>query len=42
MHLQVSLKLEISASASLKDLEQGIQEAGQQAMREALVQTHER
>jgi hypothetical protein len=38
MHLQVSLKLEISASASLKDLEQGIQEAGQQAMREALGQ----
>jgi transposase-like protein len=38
MHIQVSLKLEISATASLKDLEQGIQEAGQQAMREALKQ----
>jgi transposase-like protein len=38
MHIQVSLKLEISATASLTDLEQGIQEAGQQAMREALKQ----
>jgi transposase-like protein len=38
MPIQVSLKLEISATASLTDLEQGIQEARQQAMREALKQ----
>lgn len=39
MHVQVSLKIEIAASASLSEMEQQIQEAGQQAMREALKQT---
>jgi hypothetical protein len=38
MHVQVSLTMEISASASLTEMEQQIQEAGQQAMREALKQ----
>jgi hypothetical protein len=38
MHVQVSLTLEIGASASLTEIEQRIQEAGQQAMREALKQ----
>jgi len=38
MHVQVSLKIEISATASLTEMEQQIQEAGQQAMREALKQ----
>jgi hypothetical protein len=39
MQVQVSLKIEIAASASLTQMEQQIQEAGQQAMREALKQT---
>src|SRR6266566_7751738 len=38
MHVQVSLTIEISASASLAEMEQQIQEGGQQAMREALKQ----
>ena len=38
MYVQVSLKIEISATASLTEMEQQIQEAGQQAMREALKQ----
>ncbi len=38
MHVQVSLTLEISATASISEMEQSIQEAGQQAMREALKQ----
>ncbi len=36
MQIQVSLKMEIAASASLTEMEQCIQEAGQQTMREAL------
>ncbi len=36
MHVQVSLTIEIGASASLTQMEQRIQEAGQQGMREAL------
>ena len=39
MHVQVSLTIEISATASLTEMEQQIQQAGQQAMREALKQT---
>ena len=38
MHVQVSLKLELAATANLTQMEQQIQEAGQQAMREALKQ----
>jgi predicted DNA-binding helix-hairpin-helix protein len=38
MQVQVSLKIEISATAGLSQMEQQIQEAGQQAMREALKQ----
>jgi hypothetical protein len=38
MHVQVSLKMELSATASLTEMEQQIQEAGRQAMREALKQ----
>ena len=38
MQVQVSLKIEIAASASLTQMEQQIQEAGWQAMREALKQ----
>jgi hypothetical protein len=38
MPVQVSLTIEISASASLAEMEQQIQEAGQQALREALKQ----
>jgi hypothetical protein len=38
MHVQVSLKMELSATASLTEMEHQIQEAGQQAMREALKQ----
>ncbi len=38
MQVQVSLKMEISATAGLSQMEQQIQEAGQQAMREALKQ----
>ena len=38
MHVQVSLKLELAATATLTQMEQQIQEAGQQAMREALKQ----
>ncbi len=38
MQIQVSLKMEISATAGLTEMEQAIQEAGQQAMREALKQ----
>jgi hypothetical protein len=39
MYVQVSLKMEIAATASLTQMEQHIQEAGQQAMREALKKT---
>jgi hypothetical protein len=39
MRVQVSLTIEISATASITEMEQQIQEAGQQAMREALKQT---
>src|SRR2546426_2447620 len=39
MQVQVSLKMEIAATATLTQMEQQIQEAGQQAMREALKQT---
>jgi hypothetical protein len=39
MQGEVSLKIEIAASASVTEMEQQIQEAGQQAMREALKQT---
>ena len=39
MHVQVSLKIELAASASLSEMEQQIQEAGQAAMREAMKQT---
>jgi transposase-like protein len=38
MHVQVSLTIEIGATASLTEMEQHIQEAGQQGMREALKQ----
>lgn len=38
MHVQVSLKIEISATASITQMEQQIQEAGRQAMREAMKQ----
>jgi hypothetical protein len=38
MQVQVSLKIEMAASASLSEMEQQIQEAGQQTMREALKQ----
>jgi hypothetical protein len=38
MSIQVSLKLEISATASLQELEGRMQEAGQQAIREGLKQ----
>ena len=38
MHAQVSLTIEIEASASLTQMEEQIQGAGQQAMREALKQ----
>jgi hypothetical protein len=38
MYVQVSLKIEISATASLTEMEQQIQEAGKPAMREALKQ----
>jgi hypothetical protein len=38
MQVQVSLTIEISATASITEMEQQIQEAGQQAMREALKQ----
>lgn len=37
--MQVSLKMEIAATATLTQMDQQIQEAGQQAMREALKQT---
>jgi hypothetical protein len=36
MQVQVSLKIEIAATASLTEMEQQIQEAGQAAMREAM------
>jgi len=36
MHVQVSLKIEISATASLTEMEQQIQQVGQQAMRATL------
>ena len=39
MYVQVSLKMEIAATASLSQMEYHIQEAGQQAMREALKTT---
>lgn len=39
MYVQVSLKMEIAATATLPQMEQHIQEAGQQAMREALQKT---
>src|SRR5215472_6001526 len=38
MQVQVSLTIEIEATASISQMEQHIQEAGQQAMREALKQ----
>jgi hypothetical protein len=38
MHVQVSLTIEISATASITEMEEQIQAAGQQAMREALKQ----
>ena len=38
MQVQVSLKMEIVATASLSEMEQQIQQAGQQGMREALKQ----
>jgi hypothetical protein len=38
MHVQVSLTIEISATASLAEMEQQIQEGGKPAMREALKQ----
>ncbi len=38
MQVQVSLTMEIAASASLTEMEEQIQAAGQQAMREALKQ----
>src|SRR5260370_30089004 len=38
MQVQVSLSIEIEASASLAQMEEQIQEAGQQAMRKALKQ----
>src|SRR5215471_15544308 len=38
MQVQVSLKMELAASASFTEMEQQIQEAGRQAMREALKQ----
>src|SRR5947209_14283925 len=38
MQVQVSLKREIAATASLSEMEQQIQQAGQQGMREALKQ----
>jgi hypothetical protein len=38
MHVQVSLKFELAATASLTEMDHQIQEAGQQAMREALKQ----
>jgi 4-hydroxy-3-methylbut-2-en-1-yl diphosphate synthase IspG/GcpE len=38
MHVHVSLTIEIGATASISEMEQRIQEAGQQAMREALKQ----
>src|SRR5262250_3732919 len=38
MQVQVSLTIEISATASISEMEHHIQEAGQQAMREALKQ----
>ena len=38
MRVQVSLTIEIEATASISQMEQRIQEAGQQAMREALKQ----
>lgn len=38
MQVQVSLKIEMAASASLTEMEQQIQAAGQQAMREAFKQ----
>jgi hypothetical protein len=38
MHVQVSLKIELEATASLSEMEQQIQEAGQQARREAMKQ----
>ena len=38
MQVQVSLTIEISATASLSEMEQQIQEVGQQAMRATLKQ----
>ena len=38
MQVQVSLTIEIPATPSISEMEQQIQEAGQQAMREALKQ----
>lgn len=38
MYVQVSLKIELEATASLTQMEQRIQEVGQQAMREAMKQ----
>lgn len=38
MHVQVSLKIELEATASIIQMEQRIQEAGKPAMREAMKQ----
>jgi transposase-like protein len=38
MHVQISLTIEISATASISQMEQRMQEAGQKAVREALKQ----
>jgi hypothetical protein len=38
MHVQVSLKIELAATASLSEMEQQIQQAGHAAMREAMKQ----
>ncbi len=39
MYVTVSLKIELNASASLSDMERQIQQAGREAMKEALKQT---
>jgi hypothetical protein len=39
MHVQVSLKMELAATASLAEMEQQVQDIGQQAMRTAFKQT---
>jgi hypothetical protein len=39
MHVQVSLTIEIGASASIAEMERRMQAAGQQGMREAVLAT---